>query len=400
MSQQDDHARFPFRPRPEDLNALAEDVSEMPAIQERLRDQHKELQLNDRVAHQYQITGGRVTLKVAGDLPEELVGVGLFEPGATHTGVGRISTGLGTPHIETNPDFLGLMLAFRTRSGQRVDFLAINDPTSPTDSHREFMDVLHATGEAAGAHVPFLGGLGPSNIIDLLAEQRKFAHALKDRMGLEKAGRTVAHLLAQTKRAALSTTAYQVYWTGINEVSGKAAKFVFVPARDENHLRGINPGERHLSEEWKRRQGESDVEFMLFWIPFVSEEETPLGKLTAAWSETNRRLVGTVTFPRTDMDSEEAKLWATLASEMGANPGNWVHDRENSVGEPATEFGAARKLAYNLSQHGRRALDPKTYESIFETGRLTPDLTAELKRRHEEKERAGHVSQAPAMRPD
>ncbi|HLL70900.1 MAG TPA: hypothetical protein VK363_05670 [Pyrinomonadaceae bacterium] len=400
MSQQDIHSRFPFRPHPEDLNALAQDVSEMPAIQERLRDKHKELQVNDRVAHQYQIAGGRVTLKVAEDLPEELLGVGLFEPGATHTGVGRISTGLGTPHVETNPDFLGLMLAFRTKSGQRVDFLAINDPTSPTDNHREFMDVLHATGEAAGAHVPFLELLGLHNLADLLAEQGKFVHALKDRMGLEKAGRTVAHLLAQTQRAALSSTAYQIYWTGINEVSGKAAKFVFIPSRDENGLPGINPGERHLSEEWKKRQSESDVEFKLFRIPFVSEEETPLGKLTHAWKETNKRHIGTVTFPRTDMDSEEAKLWAMLASEMGANPGNWVHNRENSVGEPATEFGAARKLAYNLSQHGRRALDPKTYESVFETGKLTPDLAAELKRRHEEKERAGHVSQAPAIRPD
>jgi len=39
-------------------------------------------------------------LKVADELPAPLQGVGLFQPRAEYIGIGRISTGLGTPHIE------------------------------------------------------------------------------------------------------------------------------------------------------------------------------------------------------------------------------------------------------------------------------------------------------------
>jgi len=45
----------------------------------------------------------------------------------------------------------------------RVDFLGINDPAVPTDDHRGFMSVLHATGESAGASIPFVGDWGEYN---------------------------------------------------------------------------------------------------------------------------------------------------------------------------------------------------------------------------------------------
>ncbi len=100
-------------------------------------------------------------------------------------------------------------------------------------------------------------------------------------------------------------------------------------------------------------------------------------------------------FPRTDPDTEGARLWATLASEIGANPGHWVHDRENSIAEPATAFTAARKIAYGLSQEGRDALPPEECREVFETGEIGPELARELERRRAEKEEAGHVSRAP-----
>jgi hypothetical protein len=101
---------------------------------------------------------------VADELPSELKGIGLFEQGAEHIGIGRISTGLGTPHLETNPDFLGIMVAFQTRDGHRVDFLAINDPTAPTAHHCDFMDVLHGTAESAGAEMPAIGDWGERDV--------------------------------------------------------------------------------------------------------------------------------------------------------------------------------------------------------------------------------------------
>ena len=51
-----------------------------------------------------------------------------------------------------------------------------------------------------------------------------------------------------------------------------------------------------------------------------------------------------VTFPMADPESMDAKLMALLASEMGANPGNWIQDdpSERASDLPATEFTAAR----------------------------------------------------------
>jgi hypothetical protein len=286
------------------------------------------------------------------------------------------------------------MLAFQTVDGHRVDFLGINHPAAPTDDHRDFMSVLHATGESAGARVPFVGEWGDRDVGNFLAQQAMFINALKKRMGTIRAGRTVAHLTKQTVRTAFSTTAYQTYWTGIAEVRRTAGKFTLVPVRDENSRPPLHPGERHFSEDWKARQHSGSVDFSLYWIPYLDEQRTPSRTLTEAWEEGQRQAIGMIRFPQLDPDSDTARLWAMLATEIGANHGHWVHDPENSIKEPATEFGVARKIAYQRSQDGRDALSPERYRSIFTTWTISSDLAQELRRRHENKSRAGHVSSA------
>lgn len=395
MSPPDGTPRPPFRPTAEQIEAIAEEVSEIRAIQRTMLDGHEDLRCPDRVAHQYQIAGSRVRLRVAAQLPRELRGVGLFEPGAEHVGIGRISTGQGIPHVEPGLDFLGLMLAFQTPGGRRVDILGINHPAAPTDDHRQFMDVLHASAEAADAGVPFLGELGDRDLVDLAAEQTEFILALRKRMGLGDALGTARHLVGQAKRTFHSDTAFQAYWTGIVEAGGTLGKLTLVPGGDQKPRHAS--GERRLTEGWRTRQAEGDVEFALYWIPFLDEDRTPMEKLTEPWAEEHRQRVGTVTFPRIDPGSEEARLWAVLASEMGANPGNWVRDRDDTVKEPATRFGVARKIAYRMSQEGRDVLDPERYRSVFETGEIGEELARELRRRREEKEQSGHVSWAPSV---
>ncbi len=397
MNDKNEQGWRPFRPSTKELNDISEDVSEVREIQQQLLKNHENLHFPDRVAHQYQVAGGKVMLKVADKLPSELQGVGLFEPGAEHTGIGRLSTGLGTPHLETNPDFLGIMVAFQTKDGHRVEFLGINDPTAPTDNHRDFMDVLHATCESAGAEMPVIGELGGRDIGDLIAEQWEFGKALKERMGWFKAGKTLGHISKQSIRTLRSTTAHQTYWSGIVEAGDTAGKFTLKPTKDESQNFKFNPGERYLSKEWKKRQAAGDIEFLLYWIPFLDEDKTPTQELTDRWEEEHKQLVGTITFPKTNLDSEEAKLWAILASGMGANPGNWVHDKENTIKEPATEFGMARKIAYQKSQEGRNALKPQWYRSVFGTGKIDTELANELSKRRSEKEKAGHVSWAPPL---
>jgi hypothetical protein len=254
--------------------------------------------------------------------------------------------------------------------------------------------VLHATGESAGTEIPLVGDWGAYHLGNLAAEQTAFGLALSARLGLSKAAKTLAHIVRQTLRTFASSTAYQTYWTGVVEIGGNAGKFTLVPTRDENKHPGFRPGEFHLTEEWRRRQRAGDIEFLLCWIPFLSELETPLTTLTQAWQQEHKQRVGTITFPQTDSESDEARLWAILASEMGANPANYVHDEGNTIKEPATQFETAREIAYRMSQEGRGALDPQRYESVFETGRISAELAQELLRRRQEKETAGHVSWA------
>jgi hypothetical protein len=384
----------PLRPGADDVRAIAADVAAIAEIQRTLEANERELRCPDRVAHQYQIAGGKVAFEVGPELPEEARGVGLFQPGARYVGVGRVSTGLGTPHSEANPDFLGLMLAFQTADGVRVDLLGINDPASPTDNHRDFMSVLHATGASAGASVPVLGNLVGRGLANLTAEQVKMFAALEQRMGLAAATRTMTHIVAQTLRTLHSSTAYQQYWTEVTELSGMAGKFTLVPTRDENSQPGLGAHADHLSQEWRDRQRRGDIEFVLHWIAFQSEATTPTRALATAWKEDHRKRIGVVRFPRLDADSGDAASWAILAGEMGANPGNWIHDRADSIREPATAFGLARKLAYRASQQGRGALPAEAIAAVFKTGTIPAELERELRRRRTAKDASGHVDRA------
>jgi hypothetical protein len=371
----------PFRPTEADLTRIGRDVEAIPQIQNRLIDAHPDLKVPDRVAHQYQIAGGRIELSVARQLPPELDGVGVFEAGATHIGIGRVSTGLGCPHPEGDPDFLGLRLSFRTSAGVRVDFVAINDPRTPTDTHQEFIALLHASAEGASAR-------------NALTSSVKVVQALIGRLGLAGGARVATQVTRQTLRTATSSTAYQSYWTGIAESGGVLGKLKIAPVKDENRLRRLKAGPRHLTEEWRRRQAAGPVRFDLVWLPFVGPAETSLTKLTGSWVERPVK-VGEVVFPQIDGGSEAARLWAALANEMGASPGNWCGDRGDTIREPGTEFGCARKAAYRMSQEGRNALPEALYDDVFRTGEIGDTLVGELRQRRAEKARLGHVDEAP-----
>jgi hypothetical protein len=394
-NSKDSDGWVPFRPSRDDLARIAAEVAAIPEIQATLVENHPDVTIRDRVAHQYQIAGGRVTLKVAAQLPDALSGLGLFQPNAEHSGIGRVSTGLGCPHAETDPDFLGLMLAFQTPAGRRVDFLALNHPTAPTDDHRDFMILLAATAAAAGAKSPFGGGEGEPGLAALLASNLTLIRYLVDKLGVGHGGGIAAHVVKQTARTALSSSAYQTYWTGIVEAGGTAGKFIIVPTvADQNPHRSLGAGARHLTVDWRTRQAHGDVTFDLYWIPFVDQDATSTTELTKAWEEQRQR-VGRVAFPKQDANDKDVALWAILADEMGANAGHWVGDRADSIAEPATEFTAARKIAYRSSQEGRDALPEARYAQVFKTGAIDDGLAAELLKRRARKVAAGHVSVAP-----
>ncbi len=366
-----------FDPTPEERQALEAIARQIPDVQRTLVRNHPQLSLPDRAAHQQQLAGSTVLLTIGDPLPPELDGLGIFQRSSpARIGIGRMSTGLGCPHAETNADFLGLMVAFRTAEGRRIDFVTINDPTSPTDTPEEFLALLKATADAASTE-------------DQLASQARLLAGLA-RHARHRAPAIALHVTAQTFRTVRSSSAYQQYWTGIVRARDVLGKFTFVPTGDVRPRAGATRGPMHLTQDWHARQGAGALEFELRWIPFLNDRDTSLNDLTRPWESDREVAVGTVTFPRTDFASTEARLVELLASELGANPGNWQETDSAAAPLPATRFTAARQLAYRASQQSRAALADEQYESFFERGEISPVLANELVRRYQQKRAAGH----------
>jgi hypothetical protein len=366
-----------FAPSPAERAALEAAMAEIPAVQQTLVANHDQLTMPDRGAHQQQIAASRITLTVERELPDALRGLGLFEPGAEHRGIGRISTGLGCPHAETDADFLGLMAAFRTSTGRRVDFITINDPTSPTDTSAEFVALLKATADAARAN-------------GVLASQATLLLSLARHAGT-RAPRIAVHVTGQTQRTVRSRSAYQQYWTGIVRTGATLAKFTFVPTAPVAPGHPPVRGSHYFRDEWTARQLDGPIDFDLVWIPFIDDDRTPLVDLTRVWDDAQQMRVGRLRFPQTDATSRDSRLVALLAQEMGANPGHWVETNNGDAGDlPATAFTAARFLAYRNSQQTRGALPESAYESFFSDGIVTPPLADELIRRYNSKRQQQH----------
>ena len=368
-----------FTPTAEETRALEALIAELPRIQDKLVENHPQLTRPDRGAHQQQLAGSKVFLTVERSLPPALDGLGIFahdgSPGPHFIGIGRMSTGLGCPHAETDPDFLGLMVAFQAKSGRRIDFVTINDPTSPTDTPEEFIALLQATADAAGSS-------------SLLANQARLLFSLARHAGV-RAATIAAHVTAQTHRTVRSTSAYQQYWTGIVRARDTFGKFTFVPT-DRSAAAAQGRGPKQFTDEWRARTAAGPLAFELHWIPYLNERETPLDDLTTPWRDQHQVRVGTVVFPKVDAETREAKLIALLASELGANPGNWQEAGDVSEGQlPSTRFTAARFLAYRLSQQHRRALPEDSYRSFFDKGEISDTLAAMLIARYKEKQAAG-----------
>ena len=140
-----------------------------------------------------------------------------------------MSTGLGCPHAETDPDFLGLMVAFRTDDGRRVDFITINHGGAPTDTPEEFIALLKATADAAG-------GDHASDLLNLFASQTRLLAGLVRHAGT-RAPAIATQVIRQTSRTTRSSSAYQPYWTGVVRARDVLGKFTFVPTREVNAQR-------------------------------------------------------------------------------------------------------------------------------------------------------------------
>src|SRR5438270_12790263 len=72
MNQSATGASTPVRPSQADVARIEGEVSAIPDIQAMLVNNAPDLKVRDRVAHQYQIAGGKIALKIAAQLPGNL----------------------------------------------------------------------------------------------------------------------------------------------------------------------------------------------------------------------------------------------------------------------------------------------------------------------------------------
>jgi len=312
-----------YSPSPEERRALESLAEEVAGVQQTLVANHPQLAQPDRGAHQPQLGSGRVLLHVPDSLPPELAGLGIVAPtGSTpRLGIGRISNGLGCPHAETDADFLGLMVAFKAPDGRRVDFITINDPGAPTDTPKEFIALLQATADAA------VGG-GPG-LVNMLANQARLIGGLLRHAG-HRAPAIATQVIRQTSRTQHSSTAYQQYWTGVVRARDVLGKCTFVPVTEANGPRPAGAGEHYLTDDWSRRQQGGPLEFRLYWVPLHRRIVDAAAGPDARMGRESSRARRTVSFQAFDPASMDTKLIALLASEMGANQGNWICRRRNT----------------------------------------------------------------------
>src|SRR5688572_29441447 len=278
-------ARF-FDPTPDERRALDEIANGIPGVQKTFTTNHPQLTMPDRGAHQQQLAASKVLLTIHERLPAELDGLGVFDRSdrAVHIGIGRISTGLGCPHAETDPDFLGLMAAFRTKRSRRIDFVTINDPGSPTDTPEEFLALLRATADSAGSE-------------SLLRSQARLLGGLARHAGLRGAA-IAAQVIQQTHRTVRSASAYQQYWTGIVRARDVLGKFTFVPTVAPSPASDRSHDPQLFTDDWRARQSAAALEFDVRWIPFLDDRRTPLEDLTRAWAHEHEVSVATLSFPK------------------------------------------------------------------------------------------------------
>ena len=205
--------------------------------------------------------------------------------------------------------------------------------------------------------------------MNLFSSQARLLAGLLKHAGT-RAPAIATQVIRQTSRTTGSSSAVQAYWTGVVRARDVLGKFTFVPQHDVNVKRPASAGKNYLSVDWRNRQAAGALEFRLYWIPFLSEHETPLKDLTREWAEQHKIPVGTVTFPVTAPDSMEARLQTLLAAEMGADQGNWVEDDRgtSASGLPATEYTAARFLAYRVSQRMRNTMSDDAYAIVLRQG--------------------------------
>ncbi|MEU8431491.1 peroxidase family protein [Streptomyces sp. NPDC029216] len=274
-------------------------------------------------------------LRFSDDLPSDLR-TGFASPGAEYPATVRLSNANGSRQPDHAPDLRGAALRIAAGSDEAHDLLMTSHPVSHARDAREFVEFAKAM---AGADSTLRKGF-----------------ALFVRLPLTVGWSTAArmrHNVRAGTRHTVRSLALETYWSRGAVLWGGAGpvRYQLRPAGDAPPAPDPSPGDPdHLHHELAERLKRADVVFELYVQRYVDARRTPVEDGTAEWKEgdTPPVRVATLTIPRQDIDSAEARAAAARVEQVAFNPWNTTE-----AFRPLGNLNRARKAAYEASSAHR-----------------------------------------------
>ncbi|MFJ3518489.1 MULTISPECIES: peroxidase family protein [unclassified Streptomyces] len=277
-------------------------------------------------------------LTFARDLPPDLR-TGFAQPGARYPVTVRLSNANGARQPDHAPDLRGAALRIAAGADEAHDLLMTSHPVSHARNAREFVEFAKAM---AGADST------PRKALALFV-------TLPLAVGWSTAARMRRNVRAGTSRTVRSL-ALETYWSRGAILWGDAGpvRYQLGPADGAPPApapSGTDPD--FLQHELARRLKEADVVFELYVQRYVDARRTPIEDGSAEWKEEDTPLVrvATLTVPRHDIGSAEARAAAARVDELAFNPWNTTEEFR-----PLGNLNRARKVAYEASSAHRLGL--------------------------------------------
>ncbi|SEG99246.1 Animal haem peroxidase [Nonomuraea solani] len=293
----------------------------------------------DRAFHAKAILGvENATLRFHTALPEDLR-TGFAQPGAEYPVIVRLSNASGTRQPDLAPDLRGAALRVQVGPDETHDLLMTNHPVSHARNAREFVVFAQVM---AGAS---------TNVRKAVALYARLPWAL----GWSTAARMRRNVLAGSRREVRSL-ALETYWSRGAILWGAAGpvRYRLRPASGAPAAPPPPSGDDdYLSHELEARLARQDVVFDLCVQRFEDVRLTPVENGAADWPDEDVPVVpvATLTIPRQNLDTAEARATAARIDHLAFDP--W-----NTTGEfrPLGNLNRARKAAYEAGSAHRRGL--------------------------------------------
>lgn len=310
----------------------------------------------ERTFHAKAILGAEnARLRFHPGLPEDLR-VGFAQPGAEYPVTVRLSNESGVRRPDFAPDLRGAALRIQVGPDQAHDLLMANHPVFPARNAREFVAFARAM---AGADSPLRRGIA------LFAK-------LPMAVGWSNAARMRRNMTAGTRRK-VGSLALETYWSRGAILWGDAGpvRYRLRPATGAPAAPPPSQSDPdYLGHELSTRLARSDVVFELCVQRYAGARRTPVENGAADWREEDAPVipVGTLTIPRQDLDTADARAVALRVDQLAFDPWNTTDGFR-----PLGNLNRARKAAYEAAsahRRGYRFITPRPKRNVVIGGLL------------------------------